>query len=335
MKTKNIFFVILTILILSSLEGKARETGLSQEEREALSIERVFDPLFVKKEATVFIDPIGVCEEMRKDQEVDEDAPDCGEFQMGSPWNEEGRDFRDERPHKVLLTERFEIQTAEATQLQWLIVMKEAPFYFVKKCDDRSPTSYRIERENGQIETVTICDEHPAETVSYNDIMREENGFVARLNASQNQYWYSLPSEARWEFTAKGGRRRKNGQSFPYSFGDDLSLLDKYAIYRGNSGGRTHKIVGDRLPNDYGVYDMHGNVREWTLDWYDKNYGLTREELISLTVNPQRPDSGSGRVHRGGSWSYTADGLRSASRYGNGEKYSSNNIGFRLVRVPR
>ncbi|MFH2069617.1 MAG: formylglycine-generating enzyme family protein [Elusimicrobiota bacterium] len=115
-----------------------------------------------------------------------------------------------------------------------------------------------------------------------------------------------LPTEAEWEKAARAGSNTK------YCFGDGESELGNYAWYDKNSGGKTHP-VGSKKPNQYGIYDMHGNVWEWCADWYDKNY----YSVVAGTVpakNPKGPDSGEYRVLRGGSWYIDANFCRSAIR---------------------
>jgi len=113
-----------------------------------------------------------------------------------------------------------------------------------------------------------------------------------------------LPTEAEWE------RACRAGTDTVYSFGNDPSLLDKYAWYGSNSDGKTHP-VGEKAPNAFGLYDMYGNVWEWCADWYDAGY-----YAVSPLNNPQGPASGSFRVVRGGAWHYSVgpSALRSAYR---------------------
>lgn len=133
---------------------------------------------------------------------------------------------------------------------------------------------------------------------------------------------WRLPSEAEWEYACRAGRVTV------YSFGDDISCIDKYAYYKGNAGDRTSS-VGTKLPNDFGLYDMHGNVWEWCQDVWNANYAL-----------PRRPDDGSPwlkgnydyRVLRGGSFASASDRLRSASRVGMEPTRQDDGVGVRLAR---
>jgi formylglycine-generating enzyme required for sulfatase activity len=139
---------------------------------------------------------------------------------------------------------------------------------------------------------------------------------VCDFNASG----YRLPTEAEWEYAAKGGN--KNYLSYEYSGGDSV---DRVAWYDGNSGGSTHP-VGTKQANDLGLYDMSGNVYEWCWDWYG-TYGSENQN------NPAGPASpGTSRVARGGSWFNEVRGVRLSNRYYGTPSYRLIILGFRLVR---
>jgi formylglycine-generating enzyme required for sulfatase activity len=129
-----------------------------------------------------------------------------------------------------------------------------------------------------------------------------------------------LPTEAQWEYAARAGT------STAYSFGDDIALLKDYAWYKDNANQR--QAVGQLKPNPWGLYDMHGNVWEWTRDWYDK---YTPGELF----DPTGPNSGNVRVVRGGSFDSPPERLRSAFRISDPPEVRDVFGGFRCVRVPR
>ena len=138
-----------------------------------------------------------------------------------------------------------------------------------------------------------------------------------------------LPTEAQWEYAARGGERYK------YAGSNDP---DKIAWYSSNSGGSTHSVK-TKKPNAYGLYDMSGNVWEWTLDEYHSDYnGAPNKAEESWGLTPackQICDEGSsGRVNRGGSWSYDAGSLRMANRGHNdpGDRFY-NGLGFRIRRT--
>ncbi len=121
----------------------------------------------------------------------------------------------------------------------------------------------------------------PVETVSWEDAQQ----FISQLNSQDKRYQYRLPTEAEWEYACRAG-----------TTGDYAGNLYEMAWYENNSGNQTHP-VGQKKPNAWGLYDMHGNVWEWCADWYDSDYYRN-----SPTTDPQGPSTGSSRVHRGGVW---------------------------------
>jgi formylglycine-generating enzyme required for sulfatase activity len=129
-----------------------------------------------------------------------------------------------------------------------------------------------------------------------------------------------LPTEAEWEYAARGGRLSKG---YTYSGGNDLGAV---AWYDGNSGKQTHP-VGERVPNELGLYDMSGNAWEWCADWYDKNYYY----LISPKQDPKGPSSGYFRAVRGGSWSNLGSDCRLTSRGGDYPSFRYDYFGFRCA----
>lgn len=137
-----------------------------------------------------------------------------------------------------------------------------------------------------------------------------------------------LPTEAQWEYAARGGSR------FPWSFGTDKALLENYAWYgEGLSSGKRHEVK-QKLPNPLGLYDMHGNVWEWTRDWYN-------DYVPDVFVDPTGPNSGKCifvkdecRVVRGGSFGAPPEPLRSVARDDVRPEGWGSGLGFRCVRVP-
>jgi len=127
-----------------------------------------------------------------------------------------------------------------------------------------------------------------------------------------------LPNEAEWEYSARAGSTGN------WCFGDDKDILPKYAHYY-DMGASATRPVGSGLPNNWGLYDVHGNVWEWCADWFE-SYSHEPQR------NPKGPSSGKFHVRRGGGWLYHARGCRCAFRYGNEPDYRYNDIGVRLAR---
>ncbi len=206
-----------------------------------------------------------------------------GTFQMGSDSGED-----DEKPvHSVTLSS-FNIGKYEVTQAQWAAVMGSNPSHFKD------------------------CEECPVENVSWNDAQ----DFIQELNA-QTGMNYRLPTEAEWEFSARGG---KSSKGLTYSGSNDLNAV---AWNTENSGGKTH-AAGGKQANELGIYDMSGNVFEWCSDWYGTY-------IISSETNPTCASWFRDRVLRGGSWDFSALGSRSAFRSGINPDFGFDDFGFRLV----
>lgn len=213
-----------------------------------------------------------------------------GEFMMGSPENEEGKD--DETRHHVILKKAFWLGKYEVTQGQWQEIMGTNPSRFDACGKD--------------------C---PVDQVSWEDVQN----FIQKLNQRDPVNSYRLPTEAEWEYAARAG------SDMAYCFGNDEGTLAEYAWYVDNSGMQTHP-VGQKRPNRWGLYDMHGNEWEWIADWYG-------EYLHGSVTNPVGPSTGSYRVMRGGGWRAVSKACRSANRHGN--LPSARYPGFRLLRTPR
>ena len=133
---------------------------------------------------------------------------------------------------------------------------------------------------------------------------------------------FQLPTEAQWEYACRAGSKTR------YCFGDDESKLGEHAWYLKNSGEKTHP-VGEKKPNGWGLYDMHGNVWEPCQDWWKDGYYAK-----SPMDDPTGPTGGSDRVDRGGSWNYPARYCRSAIRDGSLPGSRGYDMGLRVSRVP-
>ncbi len=219
---------------------------------------------------------------------------EAGEFLMGSPEGEEGG-YSDERPqHKVVL-EGFEIGATPVTQAQYEAVM------------GNNPANFKGEKR-------------PVEKVSWEDAMVFCEQLTKLAKGSGRRF--TLPSEAQWEYACRAGRQTA------YYFGDDAGKLGDYAWYAENSGSETHPVCEKEL-NDWGLYDMHGNVWEWCEDSWQGSYEGAPDDG-SAWVDAD----GTFRVIRGGSWYDGARYCRSAFRRYDTPDNRSLNVGFRVLTVP-
>jgi formylglycine-generating enzyme required for sulfatase activity len=224
-----------------------------------------------------------------------------GTFRMGSPTNEVGSDpyFPQivEKPQTaVTISKGFWMGKYLVTQADYLAVMGINPSLFN---GDRSgdPPPF-----NGNYGTDLT---RPVETVSWFNATNYCGKFTQSERAAgriSTNSLYRLPTEAEWEYACRAWTSTR------FSYGDDpdYSNLDQYGWYDANSGGMTHP-VGQKLPNRWGLYDVHGNVAEWCQDWYAPYPG-------GITIDPQGPATGSIRVARGGPWFHPDSDLRSAWR---------------------
>ena len=222
-----------------------------------------------------------------------------GTFTMGCT-KEQGSDCYDnEKPAHEVTLNSFKISRYEVTQAQWRAVMGGNP----------------AELYN------TGCDNCPVENVSWDDVQ----GFLHKLN-QQTGKAYRLPTEAEWEFAARGGNQSKG---YKYAGSDDVGAVawydNNYESSKYGSQGTTHPI-GTKAANELGLYDMTGNVWEWCSDWYDVDYYTSRPR-----DNPQGASLGSFRVVRGGSWLTPPQHCRVVHRNYNTSGYRHRTFGFRLV----
>jgi len=217
----------------------------------------------------------------------------AGTFLMGSPPEEVDRSPDEEPQTRVTLTHNFFLGATDVTQGQYEAVTGTNPSSF--------PAAGR---------------DAPVESVSWVEAM----AFCQKLNALEQAagrmpegYTFTLPTEAQWEYACRAGT------TGPYA-GD----LDAMAWYNQNSADTTHP-VGTKRPNAWGLYDMHGNVRQWCLDWYvDSLPG-------GAVTDPTGPASSNGRVQRGGCWNVDAQRCRSAYRRGGGPNAHDEKVGFRVA----
>jgi len=217
-----------------------------------------------------------------------------GTFEMG---DEHGDGEADEQPVHSVTLKTFSIAKTETTVKQWKTYCQET---------GRSMPSDTPKEGWKDDHPMVYVNWHDA--VAYCDWLSDKNGKL-----------YRLPTEAEWEYAARGGKLSKG---FKYSGGQSIDMT---GWYDENAGGGT-KPVAQKRANELGLYDMSGNVWEWCKDWWDEKYYAT-----SPKENPKGPATGSDRVLRGGGWSSSAARCRVADRYINGPAYRYSIIGFRVV----
>lgn len=233
-----------------------------------------------------------------------------GAFHMGSDKTADPVAFDDEQPqHKVTVSDYYMGQFP-VTQALWKAVMGAAnnPSFFTG-------------------------DQKPVELVSWNDIVTGDPAsnmpaFLETLNEKTKisrppGLTFRLPTEAEWEYAARGGRASKG-----YRYAGSDKLLE-VGWFDNNSHGET-KPVGLLAPNELGLYDMSGNVWEWCTDWFDSNYYSQCAEQDAVE-NPHGPAQGTGRVYRGGGWLNIARICRAANRGHWRPDHRLHGFGFRLA----
>ncbi len=224
-----------------------------------------------------------------------------GSYNMGCT-GEQGSDCgSDEKTVRYVTVSDFYIGQFEITQAQWQAVM--------------GTSVYQQQSKAGGSSTYGTGNDYPMYYVSW----EEAKEFCRRLS-QQTGKTYRLPTEAEWEYAARGGKKTQNTK---YAGGYSL---DYVGWYTSNSGGKTH-AVGTKNANELGIYDMSGNVWEWCEDWYGDYRSYD-------TDNPTGPSSGSYRVLRGGSWHFNATYCRVSYRNINSPGLRYSNYGFRVVCLP-
>jgi formylglycine-generating enzyme required for sulfatase activity len=213
----------------------------------------------------------------------------AGEFDMGS----NDRDSDEKPVHRVRLTKPFRLGKYPVTNAEYERFLKANPKV-------KPPPYWNNSQFNDP--------QQPVVGVSWDDAQAFCQWAGCRL-----------PSEAEWEYACRAGSKGR------YCFGDDESQLEEYAWFRKNSGGKTQP-VGQKKPNQWGLYDVHGNVWEWCQDWFGSDYYRR-----SPKVDPTGPEKGDSRVLRGGSWRGVAAYLRSAFRDCVAPGSRGYSLGFRCV----
>jgi formylglycine-generating enzyme required for sulfatase activity len=236
-----------------------------------------------------------------------------GEFMMGSPSSEKDR-YDDEGPqHRVKISKGFYIGIYEVTVGQYLEYLNsDRDSSGVDFSDKDCPVKKTGSRYVLSVNKFGSNESQPMVEVSWHGAQK----FCDWLSRKENKI-YRLPTEAEWEYACRAGAQTR------FCFGDNETSLGDYAWYTNNSGSKTHQ-VGQKKPNGFGLYDMHGNVWEWCQDWYG-SYDSGEQ------VDPTGPSSGSARVLRGGSWDSTPRHCRSADRSWDTPDGAFDVLGFRIV----
>jgi len=229
-----------------------------------------------------------------------------GTFKMGNTFGEDA--FEDEFPvHSVTLSNYY-IGTYEVIQTEWVAVMGSNPSSF--KADNKPVENI------SWFDAVTFCNKlstreglTPCYTIGRN------NNVTCNWTANG----YRMPSEAEWEFAARGGLESKG-----YIFSGSNSI-DEVGFYKDNSMSMSHP-TGSKRSNELGIYDMSGNVWEWCWDWYSNSY------QPGAVTNPHGVEQGIERCRRGGGWAQPPKSSRSSNRLGTPPEAKFNYVGLRLVK---
>lgn len=265
-----------------------------------------------------------------------------GSFTMGSPDSEKGRNA-DEGPQHEVKIDPFWMGKFEVTWNEY------EPFMItdVPRHKDGTPEEIPADADAAFVVSKPTTPYQEMSfgmgTVGCPAISMSEHAALKYCQwlSAQTGHFYRLPTEAEWEYACRAGTKTA------FSWGDDSAQADKYAWFWGNSGEKYHP-VGKKLPNPWGLHDMHGNVIEWCLDWYDP--GTYAQHKAAAVTNPLvKPKDGKlyPRVARGGSWFDDADLLRSSTRFKSNIAWKTQDpqlpksiwyhtdaqwLGFRLVR---
>jgi len=215
---------------------------------------------------------------------ISEFTPPGMVFVEGGTYQMGSNSGSDEKPIHTVTVSSFYMDKTEVTQAEYRKVMGKNPSNF------------------------SGCDDCPVEKVSWHD-----------ANAYAKKVGKRLPTEAEWEYAARGGNKSKGYNS------SGSNTISSVGWYDDNSGGKTHPVA-QKQPNELGLYDMSGNVWEWCSDWYSDSYYRS-----SPKNDPQGPNSGPSRVLRGGSWYLNVNSCRVAYRDGYYPDNGLNYLGFRLV----
>lgn len=226
----------------------------------------------------------------------------AGSFIMGSPASEAGHQ-PDESPQHEVFIDSLWVGKGEVTWDLFELFLTENKLLFSELPAEQLKSVDAVSRPTPPFEDPSLGmgrKNFPVVNVSPHAAL----SFCKWLSLVTGKF-YRLPTEAEWEYVCRAG------STTAYHFGDDIKQLDQYAVYFDNSNGQ-YAEGATKKPNAWGVYDMHGNVAEWTLDEYAADFYGSAKTKVRQPWN--RPSSLYGRVYRGGSWDDEATDLRSAER---------------------
>jgi len=270
-----------------------------------------------------------------------------GEYVMGSPATEADRKA-DEGPQRKVIVEPFWMGECEVTWSEYTRYMEL--YRSLKEFESRRLRKVTAENRIDAITAPTPLYQ-PDFTFEFGADPKQPAVSMTQYAAKQYTKWlsaittqqYRLPTEAEWEYACRAG------STTAYSFGDDAAMLDEFAWHEANTNEEGTRLVRQKKPNAWGLYDMHGNVAEWVIDGYAPYE--PQDQPIAAAADWVRTDKPDPRVVRGGSWAFPAAECRSSSRLGSDDKawkeYDPNlprspwwyttdparGVGFRLLRA--
>jgi len=243
-----------------------------------------------------------------------------GRFYMGSHDSDEFLRNNEHPQHRILIPKSIFIGVYPVTQREFYRVMEFNPS--VSTDGPQNPVD-----SVSWFSAVEFCnkmsaDEELSPFYDLKNVKKRTNGVIEKADVNiLGGDGYRLPSEAEWEYCCRAG------SITPWCFGDQVLDVGQYAWYFDNSSGEAH-LVGEKKPNSWGLFDMHGNLMEWCNDWYGEFY----YQLCTEEECPPGPENGVAKVLRGGAWQFGAEATRSAYRNSSNPEAVSSVIGFRVCR---
>ena len=247
----------------------------------------------------------------------------AGTFTMGSPPTEKGHG-RDEKQRQVTLSRPFLMASTEVTQAQWQALMGTR---FTDLINQQAGPLGRGAKLTSKPSATgpdqPMCFVNWQDALNFCETLTQKEQSAGLIPTSVR---YTLPTEAQWEYACRAGTQT----AFHTGKTINSHQANFYGLrpYQGGKSGPYREMttpVGSLTPNAWGLFDMHGNLYEWCLDWY--------EEVPRAKTDPQGPSSGDGRLIRGGAWDRQASSCRSAYRYSRDPVRRAHNIGFRIIRI--